>query len=529
MGMTLVDVKICKDVPLNNTYEHTLYFLSGTHQYNYFQEHTVTTFRDVRFIKKNGYIELPVDLADANEWSYLWFADPEQSAPQYRFYFVTDVEAVSGNVVRLSLELDVIQTYMFRWINNPCFVEREHTMVDKFGFNTVTENLDVGELVSSHVQDIDMNEWCILLQCTAKLNTTTDTPVFAAKYDNIFHGMVILAVNLSDWQSLGVALEQWSADGKIDALVNMWMYPRDLVTLADNYTWTDAYIFKEVKSCQLHNFAVSMPNTVDGYTPRNKKVLQYPFNMLYVTNNNGASAVYHYELFGDHTDIRFNYFGTLSAEGVARAYPLNYKGVQHNYDEGLTLSGFPTCSWNGDTYKLWLAQNQNQNKVAMASAVVTGVAGAATAVGGVFTANPMVAAGGIGAMTHGVTNVVNLLAQKADMAIQPPQARGHQSGSLNMVAGFQTFTFMRKCVRAEQAQILDDFFDLYGYAVHRVKVPRYNNRPAWTYIKTRNACFTGNIPVNDLVKINQIFDNGVTWWKNPANFCDYSQDNSPST
>ena len=37
--------------------------------------------------------------------------------------------------------------------------------------------------------------------------------------------------------------------------------------------------------------------TLDGYAPRNNKLLSYPYNFLYVTNNQGNSAIYRWEFF----------------------------------------------------------------------------------------------------------------------------------------------------------------------------------------------------------------------------------------
>ena len=112
------------------------------------------------------------------------------------------------------------------------------------------------------------------------------------------------------------------------------------------------------------------------------------------------------------------------------------------------------------------------------------------------------------------------------MDIQPPQARGGHSGSLNMVAGQLGYTFMGKTVDYTHAKAIDDFFTVYGYAVHTVKKPSLQNRPYWTYVKTRDSNVTGNIPNGDIKKINEIFDAGVTFWFGGEHVGDYTLDNS---
>ena len=45
-------------------------------------------------------------------------------------------------------------------------------------------------------------------------------------------------------------------------------------------------------------------------------------------------------------------------------------------------------------------------------------------------------------------------------------------------------------------------------------------------IKTINANILGDIPQEDMQKLKNIFDNGVTFWHNANTFLDYSQNNS---
>ena len=59
---------------------------------------------------------------------------------------------------------------------------------------------------------------------------------------------------------------------------------------------------------------------------------------------------------------------------------------------------------------------------------------------------------------------------------------------------------------------MDDFFDCYGYAVERVKIPNRTGRRSWNYIKMQNACHRGNVPSSDMTLINEIYDKGITFW-----------------
>ena len=83
------------------------------------------------------------------------------------------------------------------------------------------------------------------------------------------------------------------------------------------------------------------------------------------------------------------------------------------------------------------------------------------------------------------------------------------------------------CVNNQYARMIDDFFDKYGYAVDNVKVPNISARPHWNYVKTHDCTITGSVPADDMKKICNIFNSGITFWKNGSEVGNYSLDNSP--
>ena len=108
----------------------------------------------------------------------------------------------------------------------------------------------------------------------------------------------------------------------------------------------------------------------------------------------------------------------------------------------------------------------------------------------------------------------------------PRQAHGG-SGSQTLAAiGLLDFAFMHKHITPEFARIIDDYFTKHGYATHRVKIPNRNVRPYWTYTKTIGCEITGSIPCDDARKICDIYDRGITFWKNGTNIGNYNLDNS---
>lgn len=542
MSIPQSTINVCSGVRLNSRYEHTIYFADRTAQLNYFAGKVVKTFSAYSFIRKSWDLNVAATMEEAASWSYLYFTNTA-NGKRY-FYFIDNIEYINDGTVRLKLQIDVLQTYLFDFELLECFVEREHTLTDNAVQYTVDEGLETGELHDNEVFHwAQLNTQCILILATINPNhadTAEPVQALAGSYNGVFSGLKIWAVAREKWADWGKQLDALAKAGFLDGIISMWMYPKALVKLGGENTWYDDDLCKTVDGAADAGAFLPFdhpPTTVDGYTPKNKKLLTYPYSFLYVSNNCGGSAVYHWERFNIYTQPQFSTAGSLSPEGTVKMFPTNYNGLEHvdddgyiswddNYEQGLTIGGFPTCAWDSDVYKMWLAQNQNQLNYAGATAGAAVVGGAVAAVAGLATGNLAVAGAGATAAIGGAQKIGSLLAQKADMQIQPPQAKGSFSANVNITAGRHTFSFYKKSVTAERARIIDDYFTMYGYKINRVKVPNIHARKSHTYVKTIGCHIEANLCNEDATKIESIFDNGVTFWTDGDRIGRYSDDNS---
>ena len=248
--------------------------------------------------------------------------------------------------------------------------------------------------------------------------------------------------------------------------------------------------------------------------------------MLYVSNNMGGSAVYHRERFTSNGTYAFNILGGVAPDSGVMLVPCDYKGRPRNYDESLSLGAFPTCTWDSDTYKVWLAQNQHSQDLAIQQAKITAGVGALTAVGSAMTGNLMGAAGGLAGAYHGLTQVQGLMAQREDMAIQPPQARGNHSPNLNLANARQGFDIHYRTITPEYAKVIDQYFTRFGYKVNTIMTPNLKARERFTYIKTVGCFVTGDFGCDAQLKIQNVFNNGVTFWTDPDRVGNYTIGNN---
>ena len=498
-------INVCSGVLLNNDYLHTIWFGSHSEQLAYFAGKVVKTFSAYTYIRKSWSIKVEATMEQARTWSYLYFKNGNGKT---YFYFINNIEYINDHTVELFIEMDVMQTYLQEYTLHPCFVEREHSATDEIGEHTQDEGLDTGEIIVQDVSHVtNLNDLCILIQSTINPNTTAK--VLGSTHHGVFSGMGIYAVDMKDVTAWATKLSELS-EGHIDAIVNMWMYPKSLVNLASEAEWDEANLCKVVSGVYEIDFTKTKKKVLnDSYVPDNNKLLCYPYNFLYCTNNAGDSAVYHYERFQNNS-CQFTVSGAIAPDGTVKMYPVYYKGASENYDEGLTLTDFPTCAWNADMYKLWLAQNRHSQNLAIATGLGM-MAGGAVAT---LTTGGVGGIAGVGTFTAGLSQISGLLAQRKDMEIQPPQARGAYSANVNVAQGKHTFSFYFKSITKENARKLDNFFSLYGYKCNRVKVPNRNVREKWTYTKTVDCHVSGNLCTEDLRKIQSIYDKGITFWKN---------------
>lgn len=522
MGAPYTSVDVCSGVRLTPEYTHTIWFRSASEQWAYFAGKSVKSYQNYTYVRKSWSLKVDATMEQARTWSYMFFAN----GGKIWYYFITNIEYINDNTVELFVEMDVMQSYMFDYTLLDCFVEREHAAIDLIGGNLVDEGLDVGEYVSIADKDVDLNDYLIMILATAQPGAAADAEgelvqSLGSKYDNVFCGLGVYCVPIANATDLQTILNKLDDKGATDIIVAMWMYPGELIK--KGVTLNNVF---DVEGSNSFTESLSRNTVLDGeYVPRNNKLFCYPYNFLYVTNNSGGAAVYHYERFSEPTNPHFKIVGSVSPDGCARIYPLNYKGSQQNFESGLTLGSFPTCAWDSDVYKMWLAQNQNSLYVAGATAVNKVSTGITAAIAGVALGNIAMTAGGALSAHSGAESINQMLAQLSDKSIQPEEARGNYSSTVNMAAGFQTFTIRKKCITRQQAARLDEYFDMYGYKTLIVKKPNRNVRENWTYTKTVDCQIAGNLCTEDKMKIESVYNNGVTFWVNGDSIGDYSLSN----
>lgn len=531
MSTPATTVYLCKNVDCRSDYQHTYMFADLAAQSAFFDSKVNRTLSKYMYLRKNWDLRVEIPYSEAQYFSYLFFVNPGTTKRYY--YFIKNHQYINDNTTELSLEMDVMQTYLFDYDFLPTFIEREHVSDDTPGANLIPENLDLGELVNIGYQKISSAEMMLVIASTVRLDSSEYTPAPGFVYNGVYSGLLYYACDMNIAAEMmyilmngdGANIPGLNNVGKSEAIVSLWVYPKKFLNMAKVDNGLNLYV---ISGGAIEELTVYNPvDLVDygGYNPRNKKLLTYPYRFMYCSNNLGGFAQYHYEKFnGDPT---FSVVGTAMPDGGLKIVPTNYKGIVTNYEEGLSLGGFPTCAWDQDYYKIWLAQNQNTQNLSIGTGALTAVAGVATAVAGAFTYNPALIGMGLTTAVSGGTKIASVLAQREDVEVQPPQAKGSQSASINVSTGNQTFTIYHKSIDDYHSEIIDDYFDMFGYRVNRVAIPNRRSRTKWNHLKTVNCLIhtINDICNEDVVKIQSIYDSGITFWHHD-NIGSYSRDNT---
>lgn len=473
--------KVCRNVPLDSSYKDTLTFASVSAQISYFTGKAKYSYSNLTPIRMQNGIRLPVKADEIYDCNYIMFQNTNFGTKWF-YAFIREINYINPNESIINFEIDVMQTWMFDYTVKPSFVEREHINDDSIGNNLIPENLEIGDYVS------DSGSFVTQLIGRSIIVAATVDPSGAdavgGYYSGIYSGLQLNAFSTA--AEVNAMIEALTVDVKSTAIVSIFMMPSVFVAQKGSTTPT--------------SFTVSKPkqySSLNGYHPRNNKLFTYPFNFLYVTNLEGNSANFKYEYFSTDT-CEFTVSGDMSCNPQVTLWPTNYKNALNNYNEKIVLDGFPQCAYTIDSYKAWLAQNGSSMGISM--------------LGSALSTSAQVAAGNPFAALGGVTNIAQSMAKIYVESAKPPQANGSTGSSSAFAQGFKNFHFYQMQIRAEFAEIIDEYFDIYGYATHAVKVPNITGRPSWNYVKTIDAKIIGSIPFEDIVQIKNNFNNGITFW-----------------
>lgn len=574
------DVYLLKDIKITPTYTDTIFFATKAAQTAYFTNAAkrVATLTSQSYQRHSrGWLKIALPVGIVSQANYMMFKN-SSFEDKWFYAFITDWEYLNNGNTLISYAIDDIQTWFFDCTLGDCFVEREHTMNDAIGANRIPEPVGSDRVMMNEKWACsDMENYSVVIQASQENRGSAFGQDFF--HQGQFNGLCICVEDCNDGtdaSTIATILNDMVGDGSYSEDATDQQQVVSVIQFPSRFTTDGMRPYSVTEGFQDNR------TNLNGYVPKNKKLLTAPFKQLLLTNGIGASATLDYDEFQTNAGAKispsFRVMGTFNGQGQIICTPLHYKGVELNYDYKIVISEFPQCGYTLDSYRAWLAGGGDiKQKVQVIKGVGAGIFGLlgmaqstntaynnawnanyqqryeqstqgknlnqgalnAVGVGAANYANKntsivesaanAITANGLGGLLNGVVNTyTDYKTTEFDSKAQPNVPVGMTAGNVLVGARELNFRCYDVDINAIDAQIIDEFFDKYGYQTNRLKVPNISGRKQWNYVKTRECELVGNIPAVTKTSIISIFNNGITFWKNGDNIGDYSLDNTLS-
>lgn len=479
-------VKLCAGIPWTNNYNHVRLFDSKSDLYSYVDSKAVHTINNCAPVKMGRLrIKVAYNEMEAMKCNYCMIQNNPYDSTWY-YYFITKTEWASNSSTWITIEYDVFQNTFYDLTIKQGFVERMHIAKsdDTIGANIVPDSLPKAEAIAYDKYHIGYGGSYIGLLVT-ELPSGSPATEFNRMRNNVYSGLIYAYYPASDYETVNNLLTEYQ--NAPDAVIAITMIPG----LCVEDTTTDLNI--PCKSS--YDF---------GFTPKNNKLYTYPYSYILADNNYGTTENYKWEY------LNLNSSGNARFQGIGFGYPYPFvvtrpiyyrqvTSIGNDYEYAIVTSNFPICSWASDVFKAWWAQNKNAVTIgAFGDAVNSLVSGLSFNFQG---------------MTQGITNIQQTAGHMLDLMNVPHQAHGKSTadGFALAVERNETSYF---CMgpTPEMARIIDDYWTAYGYPINEITTPLLKSRSSWNYVKMSDCGFTGNVELEYLQGIRDIFNNGVTLW-----------------
>lgn len=271
---------------------------------------------------------------------------------------------------------------------------------------------------------------------------------------------------------------------------------------------TNKYATNDITS---KSVSVTLPTSTlaCGYAPRNKKMLSSLCKAYLFYNENGFKLPLKPELFTSGTPS----FTVKSTELSTNGFILQI-GSYADY----------TAKTNKLSYKcenrIGYDANTGLDKVLNG---LTATVGVVNAVGSVAS---QAFAGNVGGAVQGAVGAAQQSINMIDALGQRGVNTGASGDIMSITEKRAMPVFADVSPTEAQCRYIDDYLDVYGYAINEIgKISSYmKNRSNWNYIQVANCNIKVSAPNDDVNKLKQMFESGVTIWH--KNFGDYDQTNN---
>ena len=266
--------------PLQIDNKNQLTFSNATAQYNYFSSLTKLELEDATYQRKDGVLRWNGNMEDIIHYNYCMYKNTHYSNKWF-YAFIEGMEYKNDNCTYIYLKTDVFQCWQFDIEYKQSFVEREMIDVanDIPGANLIPETLETGEYKIANTSGFAEFEPLYVIAYGQKDLTWDghDYHYTGGTINGIFSGLLFIIGTKLFFDDFYAYLKNNALDINI---ITAFTIPKLACPYVDGTTHDYAIIAGNYNAPKTTKTLTSRPTAIDGYTPRNKKLLQYPYLYL---------------------------------------------------------------------------------------------------------------------------------------------------------------------------------------------------------------------------------------------------------
>ena len=535
-------VKLIKN-PLKLDSNNEMMFDNATAQYNYFTSLPKLEFDNLTYVRKDDILRIPTDETGVGvtyekllQYNFCMYQNT-YFGNKWFYAFIDDIKWINPSLTEVHLKTAYYQTWQFDLVFANSFIEREHVNDDTIGLHTIPEGLETGDYIQQIFSSTYIDQTPNYLSTYYFVVALSDWPYDVATppnnfYNGLFSGFRYLAFeNDAYLYNFLVDIQDESGGDPIGAIFVVPQFitgldSEDFEILVTGKTWKAAWVPETLHAITMSsNIRVTDVKILgNNYTPKNNKLLCYPYRCIVLNNNAGSSMEYRYEWFfnknviGNNEACEFRIKGIISPGCGIKIYPLDYNetaqktGEYRNFMYSMDGGKLPTCSWWNDAYTNWLTQNAVNMPL--------------QALGNVFNIGKSAFTGNVGGAVSGLMGIGQQVGEIYSHSLEPATGKGGvNQGDINCSDNI-SYKVYRMSIRDEYAKVIDDFFTQFGYKVNRLGTPHLHVRTYFDYIKTIDINIEGNVPETDLEEIRKMFNNGIRFWHNTSYYLNFNVNNT---
>lgn len=566
------------NVPLKNDGSSTFTFASKGNQTSYFQSKLVSQplqYHDFTYQRKDGALRVPVNFEDLWDVNYVMYRN-DNFGDRWVYAFARP-EYVNPGVSKIYLTTDYWQTFLFDFTLGQCRISREiiKKSKDKLFSNTLPEDVNANEYYyeslnltgQSNYSEADFAVGGYILASQFDITQSPARRGVGQRANGVSYPISIYGTRTqSEMDSIIRAINS-ATDGAITYCTTVPKFVYDHLTIGSGTGGYNKVInpdYETYMNCSLDLSEWFQSGRISSHLVKNNKCFNY--TSMYATNNGGNSMEYNFALFthsGSDFDPTFNFtaYGNIDESNCVAFVPTNYAtgyGLPA-FDFGLKSQTYPTKPYTIEQNNYFKQQQlmardridaQATNLVmttAESAAKAAATYGTGMALGEMYGSSAYTThtksqsldtgIGTVGGIAQGLNSLD--LAEKEFSNMQKEQSLvnytyGGLSGCADVMAcaGLLAPKFYWKVPRQDEIEMIDSYFDMFGYNVSRTGVPNFKKRTKWDYLKCTTVNFASqHMPQEASDFIEKTLLSGMTFWHNPGSNTpyDYSQNNTDAS